>query len=215
MARTKIDWKLDARTIWLILGMIFCALAFIFIKIKTIQVIALLCMLFIQIYLDYFYSPSRTDNFSKILTTILFVGYFLIFLSISVGEVMLSTAFIFLLVFTLFGFIVIRLISNLNPHKKPGMGKILLNYFCLVIITSLIFGMCYNIVGLESENQIINSDKIRLNMTADYLYFSAFTFYSLNNGEIVYGLNKLVVLLEIFLSFIIHAVVIARAVDSL
>ena len=96
--------------------------------------------------------------------------------------------------------------------SKIGIFKMSVYYFLTVLSITILFSLIYSSVGATQGSIIKNSDlQLELN-SFDYLYFSSQVFYTYSFGEFQPRnlLVQLAVMIETFVSFIIHILIIGE-----
>jgi hypothetical protein len=104
---------------------------------------------------------------------------------------------------------------SLWVSKKPLM--IFLSYLFLVFTVLVTFGYLYAISHAFNIGEIKSPiDDTKVTNAWSFVYFSALIFYSSAFGDVIpYGFSKVIVILQLFFSVIVHVFILGRAVTSL
>ena len=198
--------------------MIVSVIIFRFVPYEAIKALSLFGFAFAQvIYNLNIKIDKKLKNFSNFINWAyftLFLIFAVIFLSTLTGEFVIGVISIYF--FILAVIIGAIFINGYNLWKSQNIFGIVFSYLGLAFTFIIIFGMIFNFMVINSDsNKILtpNGNTI-LKSTGDFFYFSGFAFYSNISGE-VYGTSRLLVVIELVLSFIIHGVIIAFVINSL
>ncbi len=186
---------------------------------KTIRVLTIFLFVLSQFLYNIKIISRDEYYFNRFVNWIYLILFFLFaitYLLLSVKEIEIAL-FAFLSVpFILF--IGLSILSLFSLWESKNILKIIILYIFLVFSVIILFGYSFafiNVFGGGNEIKWASENKVVEDIW-DSIYFSAQIFYSRNSGEIVpLGLSRLLIVIELVFSAIIHIIVLGSIVSRL
>lgn len=182
---------------------------------RTLKICSLFAIAVAQLL--YNINTKFEDFFQRYLSWssfLLLTLYAIILTALYVNEV--SIAILTLLV--IFGAFILGIVltSGKSLWKSRKIHEIIIAYLALAGSLIVLFGFGFSIatdlVGNELKWISVNSN---VTDAWDFIYFSALVFYTNTFGDILpYGFSKILVILELVISFVIHIIILGKVVNS-
>jgi hypothetical protein len=203
-----------------LIGIAMWYIAWNFAESKTFKI----CGLFIFSITELLYAlkVSRIGNFiSKLLIwTSVFMAFLLAFFYTATAVNELNIAIFLLISITLGIFTLPVIVYLLGLWRSRYLYEILLSYSFLVFFIIVLFGMFYMFVGASTGNEIKYQSNSTMSIVPsnkiwDFIYFSGSVFYSSTFGDFVpFGYSRLLAILEVAVSFILHVIVLGSIIPE-
>jgi hypothetical protein len=157
-----------------------------------------------------------SNKFQKNLSWIFFVILTLFALTylFAINKEILMTAFLFILV-SLFIITSVVILTFQNMLKSKNIPQIIINYIIFSFVLILLFAFFYALFSGWEINKIINSENNSVKGTWDFIYFSSSVFYTSVINYIPNGWSKLIVQIELVVSFIVHTILIGNIIPEI
>lgn len=219
----KTEISKELRNGWFILYLFSVLVFFVAFKLidsKTFRIISL--VLLILFLLRYSFKTKFEDNFQKYVmrilsVLILFLG--ISYVAISVGEAIIATIMLALVTATIPLSIAGGSIHALLYSKS--LKEIIFFYLLLVAATIIFFGFGFALLSNSEGNELrwtkdnTSVSNIDNGIFNPFNYFSALVFYTNTFDDLTpFGRSKILVLIELISSFIIHSIILASVLDS-
>ncbi len=169
------------------------------------------------IYNHWRYSDWKDHIFTDVFYLIIIFTLALGFTAISVNDVAIGVQSVFLLIFVIYGgFVIISTTSFFRASRGNDIPTLIMFYTVFVASIILLFTTFYALLPTESSKLTFTSNSTRVTEFNDILYFSASNFYSSTYGDIIPlgDKMKLISLIQVLISFIVHVIVISRVVPT-
>ncbi len=186
---------------------------------KTINVASLFILSFIQFIYGYHqykadYNKTKWDKYNAIGYAICLFVLAIMNLALKVNEPMVAVS---ILLFSsgiiMFGFTIILFKKLWNSNSERIEGTIFF-YVFFTLSLNYSFAFLYSVAPIFVSSSIIDHNGNNITGVWNYLYFSYSIFYNSFQGYILEGFSKILSLLQIVSSYIIHIIVLSCIIQK-
>ncbi len=138
----------------------------------------------------------------------------IVYIAISLGDGDIAIGLFILFLFTIFLASIALNITGM--FKKPRLFTIIISYFLVSFSFIILCGFIFSLVSVNEKNALFLSDKTKVTLVWDYIYFSATSYYTSSLGEIQpVGLSRLIMIIETALSYLFHVIILGFLIGNL